>query len=248
MGSCWPRPARGPANLLTSIQSLYINNWSVSYEARSGLVEIRPMAAGQAKWKRRSEARPDEILDAALDVFNEAGFDAARVEDIAAAAGLSKAAVYLYFPSKADLLRALIEREIAPIARKARELADAGADDPAGTIGGIVAGFSQVMSDPRMFAIPRIVISVSGRFPELADYYRENVVGEAMAAIMALHRAGVERGRFREADSRLVAKSIAGPMLINGLWLHVLRGEPDGLTAVERAQAQVDILMNGLAA
>lgn len=206
------------------------------------------MPAARPKWKRRAEARPDEILDAALDAFNEAGFEAARVEDISARAGLSKAAVYLYFPSKEDILRALIEREIAPIARKARELAEAGVDDPVGTIGGIIAGFSQVMANPRMFAIPRIVVSVSGRFPEIGEYYRKNVVENGIAAMVTLHRAGIERGLFRETDSRLVAQSIIGPALMNGFWLHVLGGEPEPMTAVERARAHIDILMHGLAA
>ena len=60
--------------------------------------------------RRRPEARPDEILDAALSVFAEQGFTAARVEDIARRAGLSKGAVYLYFPSKEAMLNALVEQ------------------------------------------------------------------------------------------------------------------------------------------
>ena len=62
------------------------------------------------KFRRRSEARPDEVLDAALELFVEKGFAATRVEDIATRAGVSKGTVYLYFPSKEAVLEGLVRR------------------------------------------------------------------------------------------------------------------------------------------
>lgn len=207
-------------------------------------------AAGAArpKWRRRAEERPDEILDAALDEFNERGFEATRVEDIARRAAISKAGIYLYFDSKEDILRALIEREIAPIARMARKLAEEGVGDPATTLGAIIAGVNAVISNPRIFAVPRIVLSVSGRFPEIGDYYRRHVVEEALGAMELLHRAGVERGIFRECDSQLVARAAIGSTMLYAMWLHVLGGEPDGLQPIERARAHLDLMMRGLRA
>ncbi|MFQ5564639.1 MAG: TetR/AcrR family transcriptional regulator [Parvularculaceae bacterium] len=202
----------------------------------------------EPKWRRRADKRPDEILDAALEEFTERGFDATRVEDIAGRAAISKAGVYLYFDRKEDILRALIEREIAPIARKVRALAEEGADDPEGTLGAIIAGVTAVVTNPRVFAVPRIVLSVSGRFPEIGAYYREHVVEEALAAMEALHKAGVERGLFRDLDSEVVARSALGSTLLYALWLHVLGGAPDELEPTERAKAQLDLLMRGLAA
>ena len=66
----------------------------------------------QPKWTRKPQARPDEVLEAALDVFAVNGFAATRMDDIAKAAGLSKAAIYLYFPSKDDVFKALVEQRI----------------------------------------------------------------------------------------------------------------------------------------
>ena len=200
------------------------------------------------RWRRRADERPDEILDAALEEFTDRGFDATRVEDIAARAKISKAGVYLYFDRKEDILRALIEREIAPIARKARELAEAGRDDPLGTLGAIIAAITAVIANPRIFAVPRIVISVSGRFPEISAYYREHVVKHALEAMATLHRAGVARGVFRDCDSNLVARAAVGPVLLNAMWLHVLGGEEDELSPAERTRAHLDLLMRGLAA
>lgn len=206
------------------------------------------MMAQKPKWRRRSDERPDEILDAALDEFNERGFDGTRVEDIARRAGISKAGVYLYFLSKEEILRELIEREIAPIARKMHELADAGTDDPLGTLRALVAAFATVMANPRLFAVPRVVISVSARFPEIGAYYRENVVEHGVGAIAALHRAGVRKGVFRDLDSEAVARAIAGPMMLHAMWMHVLGGDPGKASPAERAQAHVDLLLKGLLA
>lgn len=74
------------------------------------------MIAKAPKFRRRAEARPDEVLDAALALFVEKGFAATKVEDVATRAGLSKGAVYLYFASKDALLEAIVRRAIAPIA------------------------------------------------------------------------------------------------------------------------------------
>lgn len=208
-------------------------------------------AAGAAtgpKWRRRSKARPDEILDAALDEFVERGFAEARVEDVAQRAGLSKGAVYLYFDSKEEILRALIEREIAPIARRARALAEAGLDEPVATLRGLVGAFTTVLADPRVAAVPKIVLSVVGRFPEIGAYYRENVVEQGLAAVAALHRAGADRGLFREADSRAVARAVLGPVFVHLMLTHVLGGEPDETTPAARAEAHLDLLLNGLSA
>ena len=49
------------------------------------------MADQNPKWRRRKEARPGEIVDAALEVFAEKGFAAAKLDDIARRAGISKA-------------------------------------------------------------------------------------------------------------------------------------------------------------
>lgn len=201
----------------------------------------------EPKWRRRAQARPDEILDAALAAFTEQGFEATPVDDVARRAGISKAGLYLYFESKEALLRALIEREIAPFARLTRELAEKGKDSPAVTIGGIIAAMTTLFENPRMFAAPRIVLSVAPRFPEIGAYYREHVVEEALGAIASLIEAGIERGVFRKVDPVLGARAVMGPLLLHAMWTHVLGGAPSQGSPQERAGAQLDLLMQGMA-
>ncbi|MEZ5922028.1 MAG: TetR/AcrR family transcriptional regulator [Parvularculaceae bacterium] len=199
------------------------------------------------KFRRRAEARPDEILDAALSVFSDKGFEAARVDDIALRAGVSKGAVYLYFNSKEALLEGLVEREVAPIAAMLSALAETGRSDPEATLRLIVATASRIIGERRVFQTPRIVLSVAGQFPEIGKYYRERVVDVAITALKGLHRAGVERGVFRDIDSDAVARAIMGPILLYGMKTHVLGAAPDE-DAETRALAAADILFKGIAA
>ena len=67
----------------------------------------------QAKRERRKEARPGELLDAALDLFVEKGFAATRAEEVAARAGVSKGTLFLYFPSKEELFKAVVRENIS---------------------------------------------------------------------------------------------------------------------------------------
>lgn len=202
--------------------------------------------AGPPKFRRRAEARPDEILDAALAVFTEKGFDAARVDDIASRAGISKGAVYLYFDSKEALLRGLIEREVAPAAHRLKALADAGGADPKATLTLLITVATQLLNDPRIFATPKLVLSVAPRFAEIAEFYRKRVIDEAIGAIASLHRRGVETGVFKDVDSDVVARMAMGPILVHAMRKHVL-GAKDGAPPEARAKAHLEILFEGLA-
>jgi AcrR family transcriptional regulator len=195
-----------------------------------------------ARWRRRAEARPDEILDAALDVFVAEGFDAARMEDVARRAGLSKAGVYLYFDGKEALLKALIAREVAPVAARAAAMAEAGAADPEGALRAIAAFVGGQLANPRIFAVPRLVLSIANRFPDIADLYRREVIDRARAALAALVEAGVARGVFRDVDPEVAVRLIIGPIMAETMLRHVF-----GVTdAAREPQALIDATLAAL--
>ena len=66
------------------------------------------------RWERRKDARPQELLAAALDLFVEKGYAATRLEDVARRAGVSKGTLYLYFENKEELVQAVVRDTIAP--------------------------------------------------------------------------------------------------------------------------------------
>ena len=198
------------------------------------------------KFRRRAEARPDEVLDSALDLFIESGFAATRVEDIAAAAGISKGAVYLYFPSKQAILEALVRRAIVPMVDSASVLAMVPQGNPVATITAILDGLVRRLAEPRNAAIPRLIMIEAGSFPDLAAMYRTEVIDRAFAILTTLIRRGIAEGHIRAVDPELAVRNIAGPIFINVLMTEVFGfAAPD---PADFAASHADILLNGLVA
>jgi AcrR family transcriptional regulator len=212
---------------------------------------MRVMEAAKSlapRWRRRAAARPEEILEAALAEFVERGFDAARMEDIARRAGISKAAIYLYFPSKMAVLEALIEAKVAPLAKHAQTLAAAGQAAPLQALRALASVAAARLADPSTFAVPRLVIGLSGRFPKLAEYYRRNVVEKVRVALEALLEAAMADGSLRRVDKAAAVRAFVGPLMFEALWTHVLLG-PSGFADAQTTVANhFDVLLNGLEA
>jgi AcrR family transcriptional regulator len=198
------------------------------------------------RWRRRAEARPEEILDASLEEFVSRGFEAARMEDIAKRAGLSKAAIYLYFPSKVALLEALIEAKVGPLAANVQQIAAMGAGDPLTALRMMATAAAFKLSDPNLFAVPRLVIGISGRFPEIATYYREHVVAKARGALESLIDAATAKGQIRNVDTNAVVRAFIGPLFFEAMWTHVLGGETALNEPQKLIEHQFDVLLSGL--
>lgn len=200
----------------------------------------------EPRWRRRAEARPEEILEAALAEFTERGFEAARMEDVGRRAGLSKAGVYLYFPSKMAVLEALIESRVSPLATQAQTLAQAGKNDPLGALRLIARVAAHRLADPNVFAVPRLVIGLSGRFPQIAEYYRTHVVEKARGALETLVETAIAKQQIRPVDKNAVVRAFIGPMFFEAMWTHVLRGESALAEPEKLVEQHFDILLNGL--
>lgn len=170
------------------------------------------------RWQRRKDARPAEVLDAALSEFFEKGFEAARLEDIAARAGVSKGTIYLYFHSKEDIFEALVRS--VPQANLA--LLQQVLDDPDQPADVLLERFLQIIGtfirDERLSRFPRLVISAAGRFPKLADMYRNNVIEPAAAQLATIIEAGVARGIFLPVHPQQAAYAAVAPLLFAAIW------------------------------
>lgn len=174
------------------------------------------------------------------------GFEAARMEDIAKRAGLSKAAIYLYFPSKMAVLEALIEAKVGPLARGVETLSASGIADPLMTLKMLATMAAHRIADPNLFAAPRLVIGISGRFPEIAKYYREHVVEKARGALEALIEAAMAQGQIRRVDKSAVVRAFIGPLFFEAMWTHVLLGETALNDPQKLIEQQFDVLLAGL--
>jgi AcrR family transcriptional regulator len=201
-----------------------------------------------SRWRRRKEARPDEILAAALASFAERGFAATRLEDVAARAGISKGTLYLYFKGKEELFEAVVRATLVPNLERLEALT-ASFDGPSArllerlllTIAGVV--------DSRVGAIPKLVIAEAGNFPDLARFYLDEVVRRGLRLIGTILRRGIERGEFRPVDVDHTVFCVIAPMVIAALWKNSLEPHDDApLDAQALARAHLGLLLRGLEA
>ena len=199
------------------------------------------------KFRRRAEARPDEVLEAALDLFIEKGFAATRVEDIAKRAGLSKGAVYLYFPSKEAIMEALVKRAVVPITETAGAALADFRGSPREAFLMLFALMSQRLAEPRVLAVPKLIIREVGAFPDLAAMYRREVIERGLPLLAGVVRRGVESGVFRPVDPELAVRSIIGPIAMHLILAEIFGVMPKGgLNLTGLIETHIDILYNGL--
>jgi AcrR family transcriptional regulator len=205
------------------------------------------LPAGQPKFRRRPADRPAEILSAALEVFAERGFQAARLEEVARRAGVSKGALYLYFETKADLFRAVVTDAISPNIERTKAVASAEVPfEQAVRMGvGMLAG--KVVTDRRITGVVKLVIAESRNHPELATIWHETVVEPGVQLLTGLIAAAQARGEVRAGDPRLFAFGLMGPMILSMVWRETF--EPVGaqpLDVVKLADQHLDTVLRGM--
>ena len=129
-----------------------------------------------AKRERRKEARPGELLEAALDLFVEKGFTATRVEEVAARAGVSKGTLFLYFPSKEELFKAVVRQNISSHFKEWDETFDNFKGTSAEMISLCMNEWWRRVGATKASGIKKLMLSEAGNFPDLAVFYRQEVV------------------------------------------------------------------------
>lgn len=197
-----------------------------------------PAAAGR-------EARRSAILDAAIEVFIERGFAAAKIDDVARAVGLAKGTVYLYFDSKEALFEAAVRQQIIPVVATI----EAAHDDHDGDVQSLLkaqllTAYEHIVT-PRPRSIMRCLIAEGARFPSLRRYYHETVITRVSGAFRRTIDLGVARGEFRNVDSDSLARVIMGPAVLGSVWT-MLFDDIEPLDLDAHATAHIDQALLGL--
>lgn len=180
----------------------------------------RPAARRQAaaRWRRRKDARPQEILEAALAVFAEKGFAAAKMEEIAARARVSKGTIYLYFESKEMVFKALVHEMLASRLAGMADLARDHKGAIAPLLAGILTTLGQFIATSDLVVLPKIVIAEAGNFPDLARIYRKEVVERGLSLFGGILQTGMERGEFRKVPVQHAVRLCVAPLLLAAIW------------------------------
>ena len=174
--------------------------------------------AAPAKRARRKEARPGELLEAALALFVEKGFAATRVEEVAARAGVSKGTLFLYFPSKEELFKAVVRENASRHLHDAfREVAGY-----AGTSAELLHEFirrwwTQYGGTPAA-GLTKLIMSEAANFPDLAQYYQDEVVQPSHELVRRIVQRGIDRKEFRAIDLTLASHLIVAPLVQMVTW------------------------------
>ena len=168
--------------------------------------------------QRRKEQRPTDIIAAALAVFAEKGFAGARMEEIAARAELSKGALYLYFPTKEDIFRAVVQAAVVPNIEAIQTMLQ-GEDRPfAELVRTLLPRFAELITAIPLGAVLKMVIGESRNFPELARVWHDDVVQRGVGLLSTIIAQAQARGEVRPGDPRIHAFSLIGPMLLGVIW------------------------------
>jgi AcrR family transcriptional regulator len=174
------------------------------------------MAEDQGRKARSAEEREKQIVEAALAVFGERGVAGARLEEIAQRAGVGKGTIYLYFASKDDLFRAVVQHTVVEAVMRFTEAERAGGVEE--RLRGLLADFWRYVRSQSFQTMYRLVLGELSQFPELVKSYSQQVSGRVSAAVAQLLEEGIAAGVFRPSDARTTARMIISLFLTHALW------------------------------
>jgi AcrR family transcriptional regulator len=199
--------------------------------------------------QRRKQARPQELLQAALQLFVEKGFSATRSDAVAARAGVSKGTLYLYFPSKEELFKAVVRTNISALIAEGQHIADHFDGPSAQLLRLLMHSWWQRVGDTAAGSIFKIIIAEVRNFPELAQFYTDEVILPAQRLIAGTLRRGIERGEFRAVPVDEATHALIAPLLFQALHKHSLGAFPVrglDISPTNLIDTQFDLMLHGL--
>jgi len=205
------------------------------------------MTAAGAR-QRRKLARPQELLDAALDLFVEKGFAATRSEEVAARAGVSKGTLYLYYPSKEELLKEVIRHNVVNQIAEGMEIVRAFEGTSSELLAYVLRLWWERVGETRAAGILKLMMSEVRNFPEIAQFWVAEVTSPADRMIAEIVQRGIDSGEFRPVDVENAVHALVAPLLFLVMNKHSLDACHVGAKFEPKAviEAQIDLVLHGL--
>jgi len=206
-----------------------------------------PITKMKGRWERRKDARPQELLAAALDLFVERGYAATRLDDVAAKAGVSKGTLYLYFANKEELFKAVVREHLLPSLGEAEQTMAHYEGHSRDLIRDLMMRWWSNVGETKVSGITKLLMAESGNFPEVAQFYHDEVILRGNAIIERALERGMQRGELRRLDIEQLTQVIVAPMIMLMLWKHSFGPCQDKpLSPVAYLNTFIDLLFNGL--
>jgi TetR/AcrR family transcriptional regulator len=203
------------------------------------------------KRERRKEARPGELVKAALELFVEKGFAATRVDEVATRAGVSKGTLFLYFPSKEDLFKAVIRENIANLFPAWNQEFNSFTGSSTDMLHYAMDLWWLNFGNTPASGIVKLVISEAQNFPDVAAYYQAEVVEPGTHLLRSILQRGVDQGEFRDMDTSQSVLSIIAPMIFLMMWKHSMGACAASANLIDPQafiHMHIDLLLNGIRA
>jgi len=200
--------------------------------------------------QRRKEARPQELLDAALDLFVEKGFAATRTDEVAERAGVSKGTLYLYYPSKEELLKEVIRHNVVNQIAEGAEIVRQFEGTSSDLLAMVLRLWWERVGETRASGILKLMMSEVRNFPEIAQFYVDEVITPSDRMLAQIVQRGIDRGEFRAVNVTDVVHALVAPMIFLVMHKHSL-GACSAGHAIEPKSfiaAQTDLVLHGLEA
>jgi TetR/AcrR family transcriptional regulator len=229
----------------------YINNQLVINFMPLSKLLCRPKSVTPVRHERRKDARPGELLAAALDLFVEKGFAATKAEEVAHRAGVSKGTLFLYFASKEELFKAVVRENISGRFSEWNSEFDAFEGSTADMLRYFMTLWWSRIGSTQASGITKLMLSEAKNFPELAAFFQHEVIQPAHALIGRILQRGVDQGEFAPVDMTYGVYAVLAPMLFLQLLMHSKGAcmdvcEASHLVPEEFLAAQVKTILDGL--
>lgn len=200
-----------------------------------------------SRWERRPEARPQELLDAALTVFAAKGYRNTRLDEIAEAAGVTKGTIYHYFSTKEELLLRAIEHYHERAFGRLGEVQRSTDTSAAERIRAFVMeGFGN--EDPARRRIHALLQGIGADAPAVRREWLKSGPRRAWRLLARIIEAGQASGEFRaDADAEVAARLLVSGLMLQLVWQQKVEGI-SGLAIAERRllESAVDLVLHSL--
>ena len=210
------------------------------------MIDTAPLV--RRRGRPRKLAGPDEILAAALTVFAETGFSRSRLEDVARAAGVSKATLYLYFDGKQAIFEALVRSAVLVNVERLEALVAGWQGSSADLMRTLVQAIGRLVIESELSAFPKLIVAEASNFPDLAQFYRAQVVERVLGVLASIVARGVGSGEFRPTEPTLAARLVIAPLLFSALWKTCfVRDDEPRFDPAPLLSLHIETLIRGLA-
>jgi AcrR family transcriptional regulator len=200
------------------------------------------------RWRRRKDARPEEIVSAALEVFVERGFATAKLEDVARRAGVTKGTIYLYFENKEALFKAVVRETIVPVIAKGEALAQSHTGSARALFEQLVREYWRLVGETALAGIPKLMMAEAGNFPQLARFYYEEVAVRGHRLMASVLERGIKQGEFRPVDLTVAAKLAMAPLMHAVIARRAFAAcMPEGFDVCSYLDTHIDLYLHGIA-